>query len=77
MQDSLLISDTREKLENDWELQEWGKMLVDEGEGLGIKVRGKIFNDLNYLYLNCSSFASGGRRYNTSFAHACMAWVLS
>ncbi|CAB4043338.1 arachidonate 5-lipoxygenase-like, partial [Paramuricea clavata] len=29
--------DTPQKLVKDWEIQEWGKMLVDEGEGLGIK----------------------------------------
>ena len=31
--------DTPQKLAKDWEVQEWGKMLADEGEGLGIKVR--------------------------------------
>ena len=30
--------DTPQKLMKDWEVQDWGKTLVDEREGLGIKV---------------------------------------
>ena len=44
-----LTLDTPQKLAKDWEIQEWGKMLADECEGLGIKVR--VTKELRTLYL--------------------------
>ena len=43
--------DTPQKLAKDWEIQEWGKMLVDECEGLGIKVKQQRIK-LDLIYAN-------------------------
>lgn len=37
MTEQRFFTDTPQKLAKDWELQEWGKMLTDESEGLGLK----------------------------------------
>ena len=36
---TLSVSDTPDKLTEDWEIQNWGHMLADPEDGLGIKVQ--------------------------------------